>query len=253
MKVTFLGTGTSGGVPMIACPCMVCNSTDPKDKRLRSSIMVQDHNKTLVVDTGPDFRQQMLREHVTTLDGILVTHAHVDHVGGLDDIRAFNFFMNRDMNVYLSELSETILRKHFDYVFEKEPYPGIPRVRLNRIDSRPFEVEGFEVLPIKVLHHKMPVEGYRIGNLVYITDANYIAPEEKEKIKGCGVLVVNALRKEKHISHFTLDEALQLVDELQPDVAYFTHISHQLGLHSEVSQQLPPNVHLAYDGLVLDL
>ena len=238
---------------MIACHCVVCSSTNARDKRLRSSVMVQDHGQTVVIDAGPDFRQQMLREHVDELHALLLTHAHVDHIGGLDDIRAFNFFMKRDMDIYLSELSEQILRKHNDYIFDKDPYPGVPRVKLHRIGNGPFTAAGFEVTPIRVMHHQMPVEAFRIGGFTYITDANFIAPEEREKAKGSKVLVVNALRWEKHISHFTVDQALELINELKPETAYFTHISHQLGLHDEVEKKLPPNVHLAYDGLVIEV
>ncbi|MDX2002243.1 MAG: MBL fold metallo-hydrolase [Chitinophagales bacterium] len=253
MKVTFLGTGTSGGVPMIGCPCQVCHSADTKDQRLRSSILIEKNGKTLVVDTGPDFRQQMLRERVNQLDGVLYTHGHIDHTGGLDDIRAYNFFQKLDMPLYMDELTETIIRRQFAYVFDNVSYPGIPRVRLQRIENRPFTAEGISVVPIQVMHLNMPVVAFRIDDFTYITDANRIAEEEKKKVLGCKVLVLNALRKEKHISHFNLSEALELIEELAPETAYLTHISHQMGLHEEVSKELPSNVHLAYDGLKLQL
>jgi phosphoribosyl 1,2-cyclic phosphate phosphodiesterase len=249
LKVTFLGTGTSGGVPMIACPCRVCHSTDQKDKRLRTSVLVEKDGKAIVIDTGPDFRQQMLREEVKRLDAVLLTHGHIDHTGGLDDIRAYNFFQQQDMNVYLDTLTESILRRQYAYIFDKDPYPGIPRVKLNHINTEPFEIEGIRIIPIQVLHHRMPVLAFRIDDFTYITDANYISPEEKEKIKGSKVLVVNALRHEKHISHYTLAQALELVEELEPERTYFTHISHQLGLHAEVEKELPEGVALAWDGL----
>ena len=253
MKVTFLGTGTSQGVPVIACRCMVCRSENEKDRRLRSSVMFEVEGKTLVVDCGPDFRQQMLRVHAGALDAILLTHAHKDHTGGLDDVRAFNFNLRKEMPVFADRLTQEIVKKQYDYVFEPNPYPGIPRVVLHEIDERPFMAEGVEVIPVRVYHHKLPVLGFRVKDFTYITDANHIPPEEKEKIKGSKVLVLNALRKQEHISHFTLDEAVALVKELKPEQAYFTHISHQLGLHEEVNKSLPSNIALAYDGLTVEL
>lgn len=250
MRLTFLGTGTSGGVPMIACTCAVCISPNPKDKRLRSAVMVEAAGKTLVIDCGPDFRQQMLREGVMRVDGIVFTHSHKDHTGGLDDIRAYNYVLRRDMPLYLDDLTEEAIREQYSYIFSPNPYPGIPRVQLHRIDGQTaFEAEGVPMVPIQVMHHQMPVLGFRMGDLTYITDANYIPPEELEKIKGTKILILNALRREQHISHFTLQQALDLVALLKPEKAYFTHISHQLGTYEAVSQELPPNVFLAYDGL----
>ena len=251
MKVTFLGTGTSQGVPVIACECAVCSSPDSKDKRLRSSIMVEQNGKTIVVDTGPDFREQMLRHQVKQLDAILYTHAHRDHLSGLDDIRGFNFKMKRAIDVYCEKRVEAAIRKEFFYAFEEPKYPGVPEMNLHQITLEPFQVLGIPIIPIQVFHHRMKVLGFRFGDFVYITDANRIEPEELEKMKGCKVLVLNALRREEHISHFTLKEAVDLVNLLNPEAAYFTHISHQLGLHQEVEDELPVHIHLAYDGLEL--
>lgn len=253
MTVTFLGTGTSQGVPVIACHCPICTSADPRDQRLRSSIMLSHNDRNVVIDTGPDFRQQMLRARVQRLDGVVFTHEHKDHIAGLDDIRAFNYFQREKMNVYCTEAVEIALKREFAYAFSDFKYPGIPEIELNRIDNAPFDVAGIHLTPIEVVHMKMPVLGYRIGDFTYITDANYISESEKEKIKGSKILVLNALRREKHPSHYTLDEALELVEELQPEAAYFTHISHQLGMHEEVSKELPSHVHLAYDGLTLTI
>lgn len=251
MKVTFLGTGTSQGVPIIACDCSVCSSPDSKDKRLRSSIMVKQNGKTIVVDTGPDFREQMLRHQVKQLDAILFTHAHRDHMAGLDDIRGFNFRMKRAIDVYCEKRVEAAIRKEFFYAFEEPKYPGVPEMNLHQITLEPFQVLGIPIIPIQVFHHRTKVLGFRFGDFVYITDANRIEPAELEKMKGCKVLVLNALRREEHISHFTLDEAVELVNLLNPEAAYFTHISHQLGLHQEVEDELPAHIHLAYDGLEL--
>jgi phosphoribosyl 1,2-cyclic phosphate phosphodiesterase len=252
VKITFLGTGTSQGVPLIACDCVVCRSTDEHDKRLRASVMVQVGDKNIVIDSGPDFRQQMLRTGIQHLDALVFTHAHKDHVAGMDDIRGFNFKMKRAIDVYCTERVVEQLKREFHYIFEEYKYPGIPDINIHLIENNHnFIAAGIEVEPIEVLHLKMKVLGFRIGGFVYITDANFIAEEEKEKIKGCDILVLNALRKEKHVSHFALQEAVDLVEELKPKRAYFTHISHQLGLHAEVEKELPPHIHLAYDGLEL--
>lgn len=244
-----LGTGTSTGVPMIACQCPVCTSTDHRDKRLRSSIMVESATTTIVVDTTPDFRYQMLREDVRRLDAVLFTHPHKDHIAGLDDVRAFNFFMEQDMQVYANQMTIDALMREFAYAFADKKYPGVPSLELNSITLDPFMIGDIPVIPIMVWHLKMPVYGFRFGNFTYITDANRIEDAEKEKIKGSEVMVVNALRKEKHISHFTLDEAVALSLELNLPNAYFTHISHQLGKHKEVEKHLPKGIHLGYDGL----
>jgi phosphoribosyl 1,2-cyclic phosphate phosphodiesterase len=253
LKITFLGTGTSSGVPMIACGCEVCSSTDPKDKRLRSSIMVQSATTTLVVDTTPDFRYQMLREEVKHLDAVIFTHPHKDHVAGLDDIRAFNFFTRRPMPVFANEMTQEVLIREFPYAFADFKYPGVPEIQLNTIGMEPFQVGDIPVTPVLVWHLKMPVWGFRFGKFTYITDANRIDDGEKGKIKGSEVIVLNALRNEKHISHYNLEEAVQLAKELAVPQAYFTHISHQLGKHASVNALLQKDTQLAYDGLVLDI
>lgn len=249
LTITFLGTGTSSGIPMIACGCEVCTSADKKDNRLRSSVMVQSETTTIVVDTTPDFRYQMLREKLTQLDAVIYTHPHKDHIAGLDDIRAFNFFNDKAMDVYANDLTQKALRNEFYYVFAEHKYPGIPDINLLDIPEDLFYIGDIPVQPIKVWHLHMPVLGFRFGNFTYITDANRIEAKEKEKIKGSEILVLNALRHKKHISHFTLSEAIELADELNIPQAYFTHISHQLGSHQHVSQTLPAGKFLAYDGL----
>jgi phosphoribosyl 1,2-cyclic phosphate phosphodiesterase len=251
IKVTFLGTSTSSGVPMIGCDCEVCTSPDKKDKRLRSSIMVQSERTTLVVDTGPDFRYQMLREKVRHLDAVIFTHPHKDHMAGLDDIRAFNYLIKRPMDIYADSLTEEAVRRDFYYAFSDTKYPGIPELNMNTITLEPFMAGDIPVTPVLVWHMKMPVMGFRFGKFTYITDANRIDEAEKEKIRGSEVLVLNALRRQKHISHFNLEEAIGMVQELNVPTAYFTHISHQLGRHQDVEKELPPGIHLAYDGLTL--
>lgn len=254
VKVTFLGTGTSQGVPLIACTCKVCSSLDPLDKRLRSSIRIEVGDLTFVIDSGPDFRQQMLRSETKKLDALIFTHEHKDHIAGMDDIRAFNYVHKKPVNVYANLQVQTALKREYQYIFTEFKYPGIPEINLHTIENdKPFLIEGVKVIPIQVLHYKLPVLGFRIGDFTYITDANFISDIEKEKIRGSKVLVLNALRREKHISHYTLDEAIALVNELEVPEAYFTHISHQLGLHSEVDQSLPSGMHLAYDGLQIEL
>lgn len=253
MKITFLGTGTSQGVPLIACRCKVCRSSDNKDKRLRSSIMLENHNTRIVIDTGPDFRQQMLREKVENLDAVVFTHEHKDHIAGLDDVRAFNFIQQKHMDVYASSRVQSAIKREFAYIFADEKYPGIPLINLHEITTSPFKINDIELIPVEVMHYKMPVLGFRIGDFTYITDAKSISDNEKEKIKGSKILVLNALRREEHISHFTFEEAIELVAELQIETGYFTHISHQLGLHEEVSKELPSNIFLAYDGLKIQI
>lgn len=238
---------------MIACDCAVCTSHDRKDKRLRSSILVRSENTTLVVDTTPDFRYQMLRAQVKNLDAVLFTHPHKDHIAGLDDVRAFNFFQHRPMNLYANQLTTNRLKQEFDYAFADKKYPGVPSLDLHLIDLEPFTVGDIPVIPIQVWHLKMPVLGFRFGDFTYITDANRIDDAEKEKIRGSKVMVVNALRREKHISHYNLEEAIALAHELEVPTAYFTHISHQLGLHEEVEATLPAGIHLGYDGLEMGI
>ncbi len=251
LTITFLGTGTSSGVPMIACECAVCTSKNEKDTRLRSSIMVQSPSTTIVVDTTPDFRYQMLREKVKRLDAVLFTHPHKDHIAGLDDVRAFNYFQEQAMEVYANPMTIDALMREFAYAFADKKYPGVPNIELNTIGLEAFSVGNIPIVPLQVWHLKMPVFAFRFGDFTYITDANRIDESEKEKIWGSKIVVVNALRKEKHISHYSLDEAIALVQELQVPEAYFTHISHQLGRHDEIENILPEGMHLAYDGLEL--
>ncbi len=237
---------------MIACSCEVCTSTDKKDNRLRSSILVQSATTTLVVDSGPDFRYQMLRQKIKSLDAILFTHPHKDHLAGLDDTRAFNFFTKKPMELYADSMTEEAIRREFYYAFSSTKYPGLPELNFNTITLEPFMVGDIEVTPIQVWHLKMPVLGFRFGKFTYITDANRIEENEKDKIKGSEVLVLNALRKQKHISHFSLEEAIDLSQELKVPTSYFTHISHQLGCHGDIENELPDGIHLAYDGLELN-
>jgi len=253
LKVTFLGTGTSQGVPVIACDCPVCSSLDYRDKRLRSSIHLEIDGKSLVVDTGPDFRQQMIREKIHHLDGILFTHEHKDHTAGLDDIRSYNFLQKKDMPIYGTKKVLNQIKREFAYIFEEVRYPGIPSVIAQEITNEPFIAEGIKVVPIEVMHYRLPVFGFRFGDFTYITDAKYIDDAELEKVKGSKVLVLNALQKTHHLAHFTLDEAIQLVNQIKPESAYFTHISHRLGTHQDVELILPPNIHLAYDGLKISI
>ena len=253
--ITLLGTGTSQGVPVIACKCSVCQSLDPKNKRLRCSIMLSMNTENFVIDSGPDFRQQRLRENVETLSGVLFTHEHKDHLAGLDDVRAFNFIEKRDMQVYCTEQVEMALRREYHYIFDGNGYPGLPKVNLNRIDkSATIQLnDKLNIVPIEVMHYKLPVLAFRIGDFTYITDAKTVSEEEKAKIKGTRTLIVNALRKEEHISHFNLKEALAFIEEMNPEIAYLTHISHLFGKHEDIEAELPPNVFVAYDGLKIEI
>ncbi len=254
LRITFLGTGTSMGVPVIGCPCEVCQSKDPKDNRLRSSVLIQKGDTNIIIDSGPDFRYQTLRAGVKSLSALVFTHEHKDHTAGMDDVRAFNFIQRKPVEVYASTSVEKALRNEFHYAFSDVKYPGVPEIRINNISSNAnFEIEGLLFEPIQVYHHKLPVLGFRIGDFTYITDANSIAEEEIEKVRGTKVLVLNALRRQTHISHFTLDEALRLIDEIKPDKAYLTHISHQMGKHEDVSKELPAHVSIAHDQLEIDL
>lgn len=253
MKVTFLGTGTSQGVPIICCECVVCRSQNPKDNRLRTSILIESDNAKVVIDSGPDFRQQMLRMQLKTLDAVVFTHEHKDHIAGLDEVKSFNFFNKMRMPIYATDRVQQAIKREFAYIFSDDKYPGIPEIDLFTIEDKPIKIKDIELLPIDVVHYRMPVKSYRINDFTYITDANYISEEEKEKIKGSKIIVVNALRRKEHPSHFTFQQAIDLMIELKPEKAYLTHISHQLGLHEEVSKELPSFIELAYDGLQIEI
>ena len=253
MKVTLLGTGTSQGVPVIGCSCEVCQSMDYRDKRLRVSVHIELEGKSFVIDTGPDFRQQMLRENISQLDAVLLTHSHKDHIAGLDDIRAFNFMQQRDMPVYGTNATLQQLRTEFYYAFEETRYPGTPQIQLMTIDEQPFNVHDIPIIPLPVMHLRMPVLGFRIGGFSYITDANFISPETMNRLAGTEVLVLNALQKEPHISHFTLQEAIDIAKKVGARQTYFTHISHKLGLHKVIEKDLPNSIALGFDGLSFEL
>ena len=253
MKVTFLGTGTSQGVPIIACECQVCRSQNPKDNRLRTSILIESDIAKVVVDSGPDFRQQLLRQKLKTLDAVIFTHEHKDHIAGLDEVKAFNYFNKMRMPVYASERVQQAIKREFAYIFSEDKYPGIPEIDLYNVTDEPIKIKDIELLPIEVIHYRLPVKAYRINDFTYITDANFISDEEKQKIKSSKIIVINALRREEHVSHYTFQQAIDLMQELKPEKAYFTHISHQLGLHEEVSKELPSFIELAYDGLQIEI
>ena len=247
-KITFLGTGTSQGVPLIGCDCEVCLSDDARDKRLRTSIMIERGDTVVVIDSGPDFRQQMLREKVKKLDGLVFTHEHKDHIAGMDDIRAFNFINKKPVNVYCTKQVEIALRREFFYAFEND-YPGVPELNIYNFDEDEFTIGDIALLPIKVFHAQLEIRGFRIGDFTFITDANFISEKEKKKISGSSVMVINALRRNTHPTHYNLEQALFLLDELNIKQGYLIHLSHQMGLHSVVSSQLPTNRFVAYDGL----
>lgn len=259
MTLTFLGTGTSQGVPVIACHCRVCTSNDCRDARLRTAALLQlptadgQQQTNILFDIGPDFRQQMLRHKVDHLDAILITHAHRDHVGGLDDIRSFNYVQNRKMDIYLNVEARHAIERDYHYIFAPHIYPGLPEADLHTVDGEPFVAAGVTVVPIRAMHKDLPILGYRIGQVAYITDANYIPSEEMSKLMGVKVLVINALRKAKHFSHYCLSEALEVINQISPEHAYLTHMSHEMGLHAEVQAELPKGVELAYDGLQISV
>ena len=253
MKITFLGTGTSQGIPIIGSTHPVCLSKNPKDKRLRVSVLIEWDNYTFVIDCGPDFRQQMLSAKVSKIDGIIFTHEHADHTMGLDDIRPF-FFRQGDISLYAHKRVFKALEKRFDYIFTTEDkYPGVPSVTKNEIKNTPFKAGNLDVVPIDGLHYKLQVFGFRFKDFAYLTDMKTVKDEEVEKLKGLDVLVVNALREKPHISHFNLEEALAFIALVKPKRAYLTHMSHLLGFHDDVQQKLPDNVFLAYDNLQITI
>jgi len=254
VKVTFLGTGTSQGVPFIGCPCAVCTSADKRDNRLRTSVWIDAPEASIVIDAGPDFRYQMLRAGVKQLDAIVFTHGHKDHIAGLDDVRAYNYHLQKHIPVYATAATQENLKREYAYIFQEKSYPGIPQISLHTIQhDTPFYINGLKITPIRVMHYMLEVLGFRINDFTYITDANFIAPEELDKARKSRVFVLNALRHEQHISHYTLAQAMEIARESAATDTYFTHISHQLGLHTDVSEMLPDNMHLAYDGLTLHL
>ena len=249
MEVSFLGTGTSQGNPVIGCSCSVCKSSDPRDKRLRSSILVKTDKLQFVIDTGPDFRYQMIRENIKILDAVLFTHQHKDHIAGLDDVRPFNYRQKKAMNVYAENNVLEALRREYAYAFELSKYPGVPNIILNQIDENPFEINNITIQTIRLLHHKLPILGFRIGSFSYLTDASNISESEFEKLKGTKTLVVNALRHSPHISHFNLKQSLETIKKINPERTFLTHISHGLGTHRRINQLLPNNISAAYDKL----
>ncbi len=251
LEVRILGTGTSQGVPVVGCDCIVCLSEDACDKRLRSAIHIRNSETGVVIDAGPDFRQQMLRAQVKKLDAVVITHNHKDHTGGLDDVRAYNWIQKRPMDIHARKSVLEAVKNEFSYAFDENKYPGVPNIRLHTIDGSPFFINTMKIIPIDALHHQMPVYGFRVNDFSYLTDANFIEQGELDKMRGSRVVIINALRREKHISHFTLDEAVDIVQHLAPEQAYITHISHQMGLHRDVEKSLPANIHLACDGMKL--
>ncbi len=253
MTITFLGTGTSTGVPVVACNCVVCQSNDKRDTRLRTSVMVDVAGHKFIIDCGPDFRYQMIREKVEDISAIIFTHGHRDHIAGIDDVRAFNYVLNKTVDIYATQAVIDSINKEFPYILTEKRFFGAPQLEFHVIENKPFSINGVEILPIEVLHHKLSVFGFRIGTFTYITDASFISESEKPKAIGSDVLVVNALRKSKHISHFSLDEALELISELKPKKAYITHLSHFIGLHQDIQNDLPDNVFLAFDGLKVNI
>lgn len=251
-RLTFLGTGTSQGVPMIGCSCPVCTSDDPRDKRLRASAFVEHKGQKILIDAGPDFRYQMLRAGISTVDGILLTHNHKDHTGGLDDIRAFNYHEKKATSIYCEKYVEDSLRMEYSYVFAEKKYPGIPEWSINIIDNNPFTINGIQIIPIRGMHYRLPVLGYRFGDIAYCTDMNHIPEEEFSKLKGLEHFVINCVRRGRHISHYSLEEAVEIAGKVGARHTWLTHLSHQLPVYEKLSEELPEGIHPAYDGLVIE-
>ena len=249
LEITFLGTGTSSGVPMIGCECEVCKSSDPKDNRLRSSIIINYKNKKILIDAGTDFRQQLLREKINSLDAILITHEHRDHTGGLDDVRALNYITKKGIDIYCEERVAKSLRKEYSYAFGEHRYPGAPKMDIHIIDNSKFYIDDIEITPVRGYHLNLPVLGYKIANLAYITDMNYIPQDQLNKIEDMSVLIINSVRKQRHPSHFCLEEAISIAKKTNAKRCYLTHLSHQIGLHSQLEKSLPQGINVAYDGL----
>lgn len=253
MKVTFLGTGTSQGIPVIACQCNVCKSEDPRDKRLRTALMVEEGNDRIVVDTGPDFRQQMLTHDVRDISAVLITHEHNDHIAGLDDLRSFNFAMRKSVPIWAEKRVLNVITNQFPYVFAENKYPGVPDLRLHEIEGKPFQIGSLKIEPIRLMHYKLPVFGFRIGKLAFLTDVSYIPDEEWEKLADLDLLIIDTLRIKPHISHFNLEQALSVIEKLKPKQAYLVHMSHLLGKHTDIMKMLPENVWPAWDGIQLSV
>ncbi|MDR1791909.1 MAG: MBL fold metallo-hydrolase [Bacteroidales bacterium] len=253
MKICFLGSGTSQGIPVIGCKCDVCKSLDSKDKRLRSSVWIEHKGQSFVIDTSADFRQQMLRENVEKLDFVLLTHAHKDHIAGMDDVRSFNHLQHKPMNIYTDHRTCEAVMTEFHYAFSFNPYPGVPQLNLIPIENQSFTVENIEIVPISVIHFHLPILGFRIADFAYITDASYIDEKELEKMNGLKLLIINALRIDKHYSHFNLEEAIRISDKLKPQKTIFTHIGHQMGKYADINPTLPPTMELAYDQMLIEI
>lgn len=249
IHITFLGTGTSSGVPVISCKCPVCTSADNRDARLRTSILIHVDNNNIVIDSGPDFRQQMLSNHVDDISAIVFTHEHKDHVAGLDDVRPYNFIHKKHINVYAEARVQKALRREFAYIFSEDRYPGLPQIKMHLITRHPFRIGTTKIIPIRAYHYRLPIFGYRIQNFAYLTDIKTVPEEEKAKLLGLDVLVITSLQKEQHVSHMNLEESLAFIKEIKPKKTYLTHLSHQFGLHAEEEPKLPKNVFIAYDGL----